>query len=139
MGLRSRLHRYPFLAPSTFSMSKISQRSHWALCLLLLSSRLGTALASTLPARLVFDAMPDARFEFQGSVGDRIKANVDNWLLRAPGLNRNWEADATVVDAHDFRPAKGGSHPPRIAPGRPAAPPMLEIVQWTNSKEQCMD
>ena len=31
--------------------------------------------------------MPAARFEFQGPVGDRIKANVDNWLLRAPEAN----------------------------------------------------
>ena len=68
-------------------MSKISQRSQSVLCLALLTSRLGTALASQPPARLVFDTMPAARFEFQGPVGDRIKANVDNWLLRAPEAN----------------------------------------------------
>jgi len=31
--------------------------------------------------------MPAAKFEFQGPVGDRIKANVDNWLVRAPEAN----------------------------------------------------
>jgi hypothetical protein len=31
--------------------------------------------------------MPSARFEFQGHVGDRVKANTENWLLRAPQSN----------------------------------------------------
>ena len=68
-------------------MSKISQRSQWALCLGALLLPTGTPFASQPPARLVFDTMPAARFEFQGPVGDRIKANVDNWLLRAPEAN----------------------------------------------------
>jgi hypothetical protein len=79
--------RYPFLAPSTSFMSEISQRSQRALCLVLLTSRFGTAHAPQPPARLVFDTMPAARFEFQGPIDDRIKANVDNWLLRAPEAN----------------------------------------------------
>ena len=31
--------------------------------------------------------MPAARFEFRGPVGERVKANVENWLLRAPQSN----------------------------------------------------
>jgi uncharacterized protein len=68
-------------------MNPTSQKRLWALCLGLLLLLSGTALASQPPARLVFDAIPAAKFEFQGPVGDRIKANVDNWLLRAPAAN----------------------------------------------------
>jgi len=31
--------------------------------------------------------MPAAHFEFAGPVGERVQANVDNWLLRAPQSN----------------------------------------------------
>ncbi len=45
----------------------------------------------TLPAeatnRLAFDSLPLARFEFSGPVGERIHANLDNWLLHAPQAN----------------------------------------------------
>lgn len=34
-----------------------------------------------------FEPMPAARFRFEGAIGDRIRANTDNWLLRAPGSN----------------------------------------------------
>ena len=68
-------------------MRTISQRRQLALCLGLLLSHFGTAFASEPPARLVFDTMPVAKFEFQGPVGDRVKANVDNWLLCAPEAN----------------------------------------------------
>ena len=68
-------------------MSVILQRRQLALCLILLLSALGIGLASEPPARLGFDSMPAARFEFKGPVSDRIKANVDNWLLRAPESN----------------------------------------------------
>ena len=34
-----------------------------------------------------FDSLPAARFEFTGPVGDRVKANVEHWLLRAPQAN----------------------------------------------------
>ena len=37
--------------------------------------------------RLAFDSLPHARFEFTGSVGERIQANLDNWLLRALQAN----------------------------------------------------
>ncbi len=37
--------------------------------------------------RLVFDSLPHARFEFTGPVGERIHANLDHWLLRAPQAN----------------------------------------------------
>ena len=76
-----------FFAPSTDSMNAISQRRLWALCLGVLLMPVGTALASQPAARLVFDTTPAARFEFQGPVGERVKANVDNWLLRAPEAN----------------------------------------------------
>jgi uncharacterized protein len=68
-------------------MSTILQRRRLALCLGLLLSHFGSAFASEPPARLLFEPMPAAKFEFQGPVGGRIKANVDNWLLRAPEAN----------------------------------------------------
>jgi DUF1680 family protein len=37
--------------------------------------------------RLKFDSLPQAHFEFTGPIGDRIHANLDNWLLRAPQAN----------------------------------------------------
>ena len=37
--------------------------------------------------RLAFDSLPQARFEFTGPVGERVHANLDNWLLRAPQAN----------------------------------------------------
>ncbi len=36
---------------------------------------------------LTFQSIPGARFEFQGPVGERVQANVENWLLRAPQAN----------------------------------------------------
>lgn len=36
---------------------------------------------------LKFDSLPQAHFEFTGPVGERIHANLDNWLLRAPQAN----------------------------------------------------
>src|SRR5437867_1121090 len=36
---------------------------------------------------LLFYSMPDARWRFGGVLGQRIDANVDNWLLRAPTAN----------------------------------------------------
>ena len=43
--------------------------------------------AENLGGRLKFDSLPQARFEFSGSIGERIHANLDNWLLRAPQAN----------------------------------------------------
>ena len=68
-------------------MSTISQRRRLALCLGVLLLPFGTAFASQPSPRLVFDSMPAAKFDFKGPVGDRIKADVDNWLLRAPEAN----------------------------------------------------
>ena len=47
------------------------------------------ALAQTLPERgaLTFAPLPGAHFKFTGPVGERVSANVDNWLLRAPEAN----------------------------------------------------
>lgn len=39
------------------------------------------------PGLLTFQSIPGARFEFQGPVGERVHANVENWLLRAPQAN----------------------------------------------------
>jgi uncharacterized protein len=43
--------------------------------------------AADLDERLALDSMPEARFEFRGPVGERLRANVDHWLLRAPQAN----------------------------------------------------
>ena len=43
--------------------------------------------AAAATNRLAFDSLPQARFEFTGPVGERIQANLDNWLLRAPQAN----------------------------------------------------
>jgi uncharacterized protein len=37
--------------------------------------------------RLAFDSMAHAQFQFGGPLGERVKANVENWLLRAPQAN----------------------------------------------------
>ncbi len=44
-------------------------------------------LAADATDRLAFDSLPQARFEFTGPVGERVRANLDNWLLRAPQAN----------------------------------------------------
>ena len=36
---------------------------------------------------IVFEKPSEARFTFAGPMGERVKANVDNWLLRAPIAN----------------------------------------------------
>ncbi|MCX6913899.1 MAG: glycoside hydrolase family 127 protein, partial [Verrucomicrobia bacterium] len=47
------------------------------------------ALARPLPeAGIVqFNSLPHGRFRFAGPVGERVEANIDNWLLRAPQAN----------------------------------------------------
>ncbi|HUR45818.1 MAG TPA: beta-L-arabinofuranosidase domain-containing protein, partial [Candidatus Saccharimonadales bacterium] len=40
-----------------------------------------------LPSPLKFESQPDARFQFDGFVGQRVQAMVDNWLLQVPGAN----------------------------------------------------
>jgi len=65
-----------------------------------LSSSLGLALVFTLfltpsslaqpipeRGRLEFDSLPHAHFKFTGPIGERVQANMDNWLLRAPQAN----------------------------------------------------
>ncbi|HOX40339.1 MAG TPA: glycoside hydrolase family 127 protein [Candidatus Brocadiia bacterium] len=52
-----------------------------------------TAIAATIQAqekdvgKLTFDCAEGARFSLQGPVGERVRANLDNWLLRAPVAN----------------------------------------------------
>lgn len=36
---------------------------------------------------VIFDSMPTAQFRFSGPVGERVQANLENWLLRAPQAN----------------------------------------------------
>jgi uncharacterized protein len=36
---------------------------------------------------MALQSLPDARFHFGGEIGKRIEANIDAWLLRAPGAN----------------------------------------------------
>ena len=36
---------------------------------------------------LAFESLPHSRFEFTGPVGERVRANIDNWLLTAPQAN----------------------------------------------------
>jgi len=35
----------------------------------------------------VFEKPSKARFLFEGTMGERVKANLENWLLRAPVAN----------------------------------------------------
>ena len=48
-----------------------------------------SGLAQPLPDRgaLQLDSLPDARLRFAGLIGDRVEANVNNWLLCAPQAN----------------------------------------------------
>lgn len=39
------------------------------------------------PGALACESLPGARFQFGGVVGARVEANIDGWLLRAPGAN----------------------------------------------------
>jgi len=47
------------------------------------------ALAQPSPeaGAVQFNSLPHARFRFTGPVGERVEANIDNWLLRAPQAN----------------------------------------------------
>ncbi len=38
-------------------------------------------------SRLTFDSIPMAQFKFAGPVAERVEANIENWLLRAPQSN----------------------------------------------------
>ncbi|MEO6184073.1 MAG: beta-L-arabinofuranosidase domain-containing protein [Verrucomicrobiota bacterium] len=44
-------------------------------------------LAAEATNRLAFESLPHAQFEFTGPIGERIHANLDHWLLRAPQAN----------------------------------------------------
>ncbi len=48
-------------------------------------------IAGAVPAadrgRVAFESIPSARFRFESVLGDRIRANEENWLLRAPLAN----------------------------------------------------
>jgi DUF1680 family protein len=44
-------------------------------------------LGGEVDEALAADSMPGARFQFEGLIGERVSANVENWLLRAPESN----------------------------------------------------
>src|SRR5206468_11354826 len=60
------------------------------------------AAAQSLPdsGALQFDSLPRGHFEFTGPVGARVRANVDNWLLRAPQANPGMLEMFGVRDRH---------------------------------------
>jgi hypothetical protein len=45
------------------------------------------AFGADAAGALAMDSQPKARFEFSGPVRERIDANLENWLLRAPTAN----------------------------------------------------
>ena len=47
----------------------------------------GLAQSPPDPGSMEFNSLPEAHFKFSGLVGERIDANVDQWLLRAPQSN----------------------------------------------------
>jgi hypothetical protein len=49
----------------------------------------GTSLAGNGDdkGRVCMDSIPKATFQFGGLLGQRVKANVDNWLLVTPAKN----------------------------------------------------
>jgi len=57
-----------------------------AIVLILLWTSAG-ALAAEVQPGFRWDSQPSARFQFSGPVGERVEANVENWLLRAPQAN----------------------------------------------------
>jgi hypothetical protein len=67
------------------SLRRLLRFSTHALLVVLLPS--ANLLASDSKPSLAFDTMPAARFEFTGPVGERVQANIENWLLRAPQAN----------------------------------------------------
>lgn len=55
-----------------------------SLCFILAAISISAAATTN---RLTFESLPQARFEFTGPVGERVRANLDEWLLRAPQAN----------------------------------------------------
>ena len=49
----------------------------------------GRGFTAPVPERgaIAFDSMPEARFAFEGVVGERVRANIDGWLIPAPDAN----------------------------------------------------
>ncbi|MDB6039282.1 MAG: hypBA [Verrucomicrobiales bacterium] len=66
-----------------------------------------TAVAVELDDAFATDSIPNARFEFRGIIGDRVSANIENWLLHAP------EANPGMLEM--FR-ARDRNPPPQIVP-----------------------
>ncbi|MDP6546737.1 MAG: glycoside hydrolase family 127 protein [Phycisphaerae bacterium] len=52
-----------------------------------LASSSSTAVGDEARGKLKFDRLQEASFQFRHSLGDRVKANVDKWLLAAPKDN----------------------------------------------------
>ena len=73
-----------------FLPSGPSRRSGWLgqfLPLLAFVTLFSLAQGADTNAALAFDSLPHAHFELGGPVGERIHANLEGWLLRAPQAN----------------------------------------------------
>src|SRR5262245_19105502 len=62
---------------------------HMKWLVIIASAKAMSVPAEPLPDRgsLLFETVPSAQFRFAGSVGERVEANVQNWLLCAPQAN----------------------------------------------------
>ena len=49
----------------------------------------GFAEGETMDGTMQMEAFDSAHFQFDGPMGERIRANLEHWLLRAPGANPN--------------------------------------------------
>ncbi|HVY72174.1 MAG TPA: hypothetical protein VHH73_19735, partial [Verrucomicrobiae bacterium] len=68
---------------------RFARQARYSLCLALgmvVFIGQGMIAAAETP-RMTFESDPRARFQFSGPVGDRVQANEQNWLLRAPQAN----------------------------------------------------
>jgi hypothetical protein len=74
---------FPIRAVMIASMRPLA-RKHFVLATLLWSA---CAFGADSKAPLVFESMPMARFDCTGPIGERVTANLENWLLRAPQSN----------------------------------------------------
>src|SRR5688572_14086108 len=81
-------------------LSRMFSRITMRFCLAVGLTCAGSLAADT--NRFTFRADPSTRFNFQGFAGDRIKANIDQWLLTAPGANPGM---LTMFELRDREPA----------------------------------
>src|SRR4051812_20538925 len=70
-------------------MAKLSRACSLCFGILLTGLALpkGSAQSNSRSSGFRLEAQPSARFDFEGFVGNRIQAMVENWLLKAPSAN----------------------------------------------------